>query len=90
MTVTITIRHGHLDHMPRCEHGRIEGYCSACEETPPATCANCGEINCGCTDFDWRNASAAGVTSTTPAPFLKLPMPPLSSRGSVTVINLLI
>jgi hypothetical protein len=33
MTFRVNIRFGHLDRMPRCEHGRIEGYCD-CGPTP--------------------------------------------------------
>ena len=27
MSVRVNIRFGHLDRMPLCEHGRIEGFC---------------------------------------------------------------
>lgn len=35
MTVQINFRWGHLDRMPKCEHGRVEGYCRCWDEKPP-------------------------------------------------------
>jgi hypothetical protein len=32
MTVRVNFRFGHLDKMPRCEHGRVEGFCSQCDK----------------------------------------------------------
>ncbi len=34
MGVQINFRWGHLDRMPKCKHGRIEGYCRACDDKP--------------------------------------------------------
>jgi hypothetical protein len=34
MTFRVNIRFGHLDRMPLCRHGRIEGYCLPCDITP--------------------------------------------------------
>lgn len=31
----INFRVGHLDTMPRCTHGRVEGFCSKCEGEGP-------------------------------------------------------
>lgn len=38
MTFQMNIRFGHLDTMPRCEHGRIEGYCSN------SNCGGCSSV----------------------------------------------
>lgn len=34
----VTFRWGHLDRMPKCEHGRVEGFCECWEResAPPA------------------------------------------------------
>lgn len=36
MAVEVRIRWGHLDRMPKCRHGRIEGFCRACEDKEEA------------------------------------------------------
>lgn len=35
MTVAVRFRWGHLDRLPTCEHGKIEGYCAKCLKPTP-------------------------------------------------------
>lgn len=51
MTVAVRIRFGHLDRMPKCKHGRVEGFCQCWDD--PAKCRWCLEpvirnVACSC------------------------------------------
>lgn len=36
MAVKVTVHWGHLDRTPKCQHGRIPGYCACWTAPPPA------------------------------------------------------
>ncbi len=43
MTVEVRVRFGHLDRMPKCRHGRVEGFCSCFVDVAPR-CRWCREL----------------------------------------------
>jgi hypothetical protein len=36
MAIDVRFRWGRLSNMPKCEHGKIEGYCSKCPDSTAA------------------------------------------------------
>lgn len=58
MAVQVTIRFGHLDRMPKCQHGRIEGFCSN---------TNCGGSSSDAAAGEASDVSPAQFSETLPA-----------------------
>ena len=51
MSVAVNVRWGHLDRMAKCQHGRVEGFCSCFDQQP--TCRWCRDpvtrgVPCAC------------------------------------------